>query len=180
MVRCDVLHQPALVLTDHRRSPQSETRFLRRERRREQQNKQPQARHTRHPITLPRGSERCLRARYNCAGDTMRNVRWGWILLGGFLAELAIFVVVIPLSLLFGPESLLYSAPPASFLAVFVFAIWVARKAPSRPVLHGALVGVVSMLIYLGISLGRPEPLAYVIAHGLKVLGGVAGGLVAF
>jgi putative membrane protein (TIGR04086 family) len=109
----------------------------------------------------------------------MKNIRWGWILLGGFLAELGIFVIVIPLSLLIGQESLLYSAPPASFVAAFVFGIWVARKAPQRRMLHGALVGVVSVLIYIGISLGQPEPIAYVIAHVLKVLGGATGGFVA-
>lgn len=109
----------------------------------------------------------------------MKNIRWGWVLLGGFLAELSIFVLVIPLSLLIGQESRLYSAPPASFAAAFVFGIWVARKAPQRRVLHGALVGIVSMLIYIGISLGQPEPIAYIIAHVLKVLGGTAGGFVA-
>ena len=109
----------------------------------------------------------------------MKNIRWGWILLGGFLAELAIFVIVIPMSLLAGQESLLYSAPPASFVAAFVFGIWVASKASQRRVLHGALVGVVAMLIYVGVNLGQPEPIAYVIAHALKVLGGVAGGFIA-
>jgi putative membrane protein (TIGR04086 family) len=112
--------------------------------------------------------------------DKVKNIRWGWILLGGFLAELAIFVIVIPLSLLAGQESLLYSAPPASFIATFVFGIWAARKAPQRRVLHGGLVGIVSMLIYVGMSLGRPEPAAYILAHFLKVLGGVAGGFVAW
>jgi hypothetical protein len=109
----------------------------------------------------------------------MKNIRWGWILLGGFLTELAIFVVVIPLSLLAGQQSLLYSAPPASFVASFVFGIWVAGKAQQRSVLHGALVGIVATLIYVGIGLGQPEPIAYIVAHVLKVLGGAAGGLAA-
>ena len=109
----------------------------------------------------------------------MKTIRWGWILVGGFLAELAIFIIVIPLSLLAGQESLLYSAPPASFVGAFIFGLLVARKAPHRRVLHGALVGVVSTLIYIGISLGRPEPVAYILAHLLKVLGGTAGGFVA-
>lgn len=108
----------------------------------------------------------------------MKNIRWGWILFGGFLAEFAIFVIVIPLSLLAGQKSLLYSAPPASFLAAFMFGIWVARKTPERPVLHGALVGASSAVIYVGIGLGQPEPIAYVIAHVLKVLGGCVGGFV--
>lgn len=109
----------------------------------------------------------------------MKNIRWGWILLGGFLTELLIFVVVIPLSLLAGQKSLVYSAPPASCAAAFVFGVWVGRNAPQRPVLHGALVGIAAIVIYLGISLGQPEPLAYVIAHVLKLLGGSAGGFVA-
>ncbi len=108
----------------------------------------------------------------------MKNIRWGWILLGGFLAELAVFVIVIPLSLVAGQASLVYSAPPVSFAATFVFGLWVARKSQRR-VLHGALVGVVAMLIYVGMSLGRPEPIAYIIAHVLKVLGGTAGGFIA-
>jgi putative membrane protein (TIGR04086 family) len=109
----------------------------------------------------------------------MKNICWGWILLGGFLAELAIFVTVIPLSLMAGQASLVYSTPPVSFAATFVFGFWVARKASQRRVLPGALVGMVAMLIYVGMSLGRPEPIAYVIAHVLKVLGGAAGGFVA-
>jgi putative membrane protein (TIGR04086 family) len=109
----------------------------------------------------------------------MKNIRWGWILLGGFLAELAIFLAVIPLSLLVGQQSLLYSAPIASFVAAFVFGMWVARKAQRRPVLHGALVGIVATLLYVGIGMGRPEPVAYLVAHVLKVLGGMAGGFVA-
>jgi len=109
----------------------------------------------------------------------VKNIRWGWILLGGFLAELAIFITAIPLSLLIGQQSLLYSAPAASLIATFVFGIWVGRKAPERRVLHGALVGITAMLIYIALTLGQPEPLAYVIAHALKVLGGFAGGLVA-
>ena len=88
----------------------------------------------------------------------MKTIRWGWVLLGSFLAELAVFLIVIPLSLVAGQKSLLYSAPPASFAATFVFGIWVARKASERRSLHGALVGIGAMLIYLGISFDQPEP----------------------
>ena len=109
----------------------------------------------------------------------MKNIRWWWILLGGFLTELAIFFIVIPLSLLAGQESLLYSAPPASFAAALVFGMWIARKAPQRRVLHGALVGAAATLIYVGLNFGRPEPIAYLIAHVLKLLGGSAGGFFA-
>ena len=109
----------------------------------------------------------------------MKNIRWGWILLGGFLAELLVFVLVIPLSLVAGQNSMTYTAPPGSFIAAMLFGMWVAKKAQHRQVLHGLLVGVVAMLLYIGISSGRPEPLAYIIAHVLKVLGGTAGGWIA-
>ena len=109
----------------------------------------------------------------------MKNIRWGWILLGGFLAEVLVFVMVIPPSLVAGQQSMVYTAPPASFVACLVFGFWIARKSPRRPILHGTLVGVASMLIYIVISFGQPEPVAYIIAHGLKLLGGAAGGYVA-
>jgi putative membrane protein (TIGR04086 family) len=109
----------------------------------------------------------------------MKSMRWGWILLGGFVAELLVFAIVIPLSLAAGPASLLYTAPPVSFVGTFVFGTWVARKAPHRRVLHGVLVGVVATVIYIAISRGQPEPIAYLIAHALKLLGGAAGGWVA-
>jgi putative membrane protein (TIGR04086 family) len=109
----------------------------------------------------------------------MKMIRWGWILLGGFLAELTVFAVAIPLALLVGQESLLYIAQPASLAASFAFGLWVAKKAPRHRVLHGALVGVLAMLIYIGMSRGRPVPISYAIAHVLKVVGGAAGGFVA-
>lgn len=61
----------------------------------------------------------------------------------------------------------------------FALAIWVCRHVESGFVLHGALVGVVAALIYLILARCQPEPLLYKIAHGLKVAGGMAGGVVA-
>ncbi len=109
----------------------------------------------------------------------MKGIRWGWVALGGFLAELAIFIIAIPLSLWLGQDSLLYSAPAASFAATFVFGFWVARKARARFVVHGTLVGIVSALLYVAISGGQSVPWAYILAHALKVLGGALGGLLA-
>jgi putative membrane protein (TIGR04086 family) len=109
----------------------------------------------------------------------MIGLRWGWILLGGFLVELAIFAITIPVSLLVGQQSLLYSAPLASFVAPLVIGYVVAQKTPNRQVLHGTLVGLVAVLIYVSMSLARPEPIAYVFAHLLKLLGGALGGYTA-
>jgi len=106
-------------------------------------------------------------------------IRWLRIQLGGFLAEISVIAPVLPLALLFGKNTLTYSAPAASLLACFLFAIWVGRRLTSQFVLHGILVGVVATLIYVALTRGAPEPPAYLIAHALKLLGGAAGGLVA-
>jgi hypothetical protein len=111
--------------------------------------------------------------------NTSVGIRWLRVLLGGFLAEVLVIALVIPFALLLGKNTLTYTAPAASLLACFVFAIWVGRGLNSRFVLHGVLVGVVATLIYVAITRGGPEPAAYLVAHGLKILGGAAGGLVA-
>src|SRR5262245_12678834 len=111
-------------------------------------------------------------------GGVLKNIRWGWVVLGGLLAELLVFAIVIPIAIFAGQESLLYTAAPASSIATFVCGWWVAKKAANHRLLHGILVGAAAMVIYVAMNLGRPEPLAYLIAHGLKFVGGAAGGYV--
>ena len=104
---------------------------------------------------------------------------WVRVLVGGFLAELGVFAVVFPVLRLFGQRAFLASILIASAALPFLFALWVCQRIESRFILHGALVGVVAALIYMGLAWGQPEPLLYKIAHGLKVVGGAAGGMVA-
>ena len=106
-------------------------------------------------------------------------IHWGRILLGGFLAELLVFAIVFPTRSLFGQQAFLASILIASALMPFLFAVWVGRHIDSLFVLHGVLVGLVAALIYLGLAWGQPQPLLYKIAHGLKLVGGAAGGIVA-
>ena len=106
-------------------------------------------------------------------------IHWIRAAIGGVLAELAVFAIVFPARSLFGQRAFLVSIVIASAVMPFVFALWVCRRVESRFVLHGALVGVVAALFYLALAWGQPQPLLYRIAHGLKVVGGVAGGLVA-
>ena len=110
---------------------------------------------------------------------TSTPLRWANILIGGFLAELCVFAVVFPALYLFGQQAFLASILIASAVMPFVFAVWVGRVVDSRFVLHGALVGLVAAVIYLGLAWGQPQPLLYKIAHGLKIAGGMAGGMVA-
>jgi hypothetical protein len=103
-------------------------------------------------------------------------IHWLRILLGGFLAEVAVFVAVIPVFRIAGQHALLFAAPVASLVMCFLFALWMTRGLQSGFVAHGALVGVVATLLYVGITQGHPEPIAYYLAHALKILGGAAGG----
>src|SRR5262249_25336413 len=127
----------------------------------------------RHPGT----TERTV-SRGSVKENNMRDIRWGRIIGGGFLVELALFAIAIPVFALGAQGSLNYIVPPAAFIASIFGGVWVARKPPGRPVLHGTLAGVVATLIYLGLSFGQPESAAYIAAHGLKILGGAAGGFV--
>ena len=106
-------------------------------------------------------------------------LRWGRILVGGFLAELLVFAVVFPTLYLFGQRAFLASILIASAVMPFLLAVWVGRRIESRFVLHGGLIGLVAALVYLGLAWGQPQPMLYKIAHGLKVIGGMAGGAVA-
>ena len=106
-------------------------------------------------------------------------IYWGRVLLGGFLAELVVFAIVFPTKYFFGQQAFLASILIASAALPFLFALWVCRRVESRFVLHGTLVGLVAALIYVALAWNQPQPLLYKIAHGLKLVGGAAGGVVA-
>ena len=110
---------------------------------------------------------------------TSTRIHWGPVLIGGFLAELLVFIIVFPVLYLFGQQAFLAFILIASFVMPFILAIWVGKRIASGFVLHGALVGLVAAGIYMVIAWGQPQPLLYKIAHGLKVVGGAAGGIVA-
>jgi putative membrane protein (TIGR04086 family) len=147
--------------------------------------------------TLPRGvrSEQSENVRFPGAGNCynresfyapsgnwkMSNTsfHWGRILLGGLLAEVALILAIVPLGLRLGDNFLHYTAPPGSFIACFLGALWVCRRIESRFILHGTLVGVVAALIYVALTRAQPEPFAYIVAHALKLAGGACGGFVA-
>jgi hypothetical protein len=111
--------------------------------------------------------------------NTAARIHWGRIVIAGFLVEVGIFAVFIPILLRFGQEAAAYSVPAPAFVMTFLFAMWLGQKIESRFVLHGVLVGVVATLLHVALTLAQPEPLLYVAAHGLKILGGAAGGFVA-
>jgi hypothetical protein len=118
----------------------------------------------------------------------MNGILWGRVVAAGVLGEVLLIAIAIPLALLFGLTAVLYEGIIGSFVMPFLFAQWVGRRASSRRVLHGVLIGAVAILVYLAVAeAGRrwgppsePQPfLYYVFGHGLKLLGGALGGLFA-
>jgi putative membrane protein (TIGR04086 family) len=71
----------------------------------------------------------------------------------------------------------------SSFVMVFLFTLWVGRRLEAGFVLHGALVGMVAVLLFVtlifAINKTFAEPPLYIVAHAMKILGGITGGLVA-
>jgi hypothetical protein len=107
------------------------------------------------------------------------DLRWGRVIVGGASAELVVFAIVFPMLHFFGQTAFLASILAASLAMPFLFALWVCRRVNSHFALHGLLVGVVAAVMYLIVARGQPEPLLYKIAHGLKLLGGLLGGVIA-
>jgi hypothetical protein len=126
--------------------------------------------------------------------SAIRQIHWGRILLAGFLAEVTVmvgFLLLLGIFWLAGmPEVAMPMTPldyvdalVASFLSIYFFTLWVGRRIESGFVLHGVLIGLVAMSLFLAliqVAEGSIEqPFLYWVAHGLKILGGITGGLVA-
>jgi hypothetical protein len=103
-------------------------------------------------------------------------IRWWRVLAVGLLAEIAL-ILAVPIQLLPGGETLLlFLVIPLCLLVTGVAGFWIGRKVDAARVLHGALVGVVALLIYAALTWNQELPLAYVVANYLKIVGGAAGG----
>jgi hypothetical protein len=115
------------------------------------------------------------------------------VLAAALLAEaaiLAIFFLLLGVAFLFGvpevaaPMSTLdnIDAIVSSFVMMYLMTLWLGKRIDSDFVLHGALVGLTAVFLFtimwIGTTDAIAQPLPYVVAHGMKVLGGIAGGLV--
>jgi hypothetical protein len=124
----------------------------------------------------------------------MRRIHWKWIVVAGFLAEatvLAVFFLLLFAATAAGVPGIArpmgtldyIDALVSSFGMVFLFTLWVGKRLESAFVLHGVLIGVFGVLLFgimwLATTRSLAQPPLYVVAHVLKVLGGIAGGLVA-
>ena len=124
-------------------------------------------------------------------------IRWGRVILGALILELALFAVLIPIGVIFGLPStapgapavdatvFFASVPLACLVLGFLAGVWVARKTTASFVLHGSLLGIVATLIYLGICAIPPSTIRAVVAmygaplflsvNGLRIAGCIAG-----
>jgi hypothetical protein len=115
------------------------------------------------------------------------SLRWGRIVLGGFLAELILFLPVIAANIAGGGQRAITVIAVAGSYVVFVPVTWWMSRRLARPVLHGALMGAAAAAIYTLIGVvGRyfqpnapPTPFIYYVAHVLKIAGGATGGWLA-
>ena len=99
-------------------------------------------------------------------------------MLAAFLMEVVLIAIAVPLSLIGYGSALVYVIPPACLIVTFAITVWVGRTITSRFVLHGAMIGVVGTLMYVALTRAEPEPWQYLLAHGLKVAGGIMAGVV--
>jgi hypothetical protein len=124
----------------------------------------------------------------------LRRIRWGWVVGAAFLSEtlvLGVFFLLLLAATLAGVPEIARPMSPldnvdalvSSFVVVFLFALWVGKRVESERVLHGALIGVVAALLFtilwIATTPSFAQPLWYVVAHALKVLGGICGGALA-
>ncbi len=105
------------------------------------------------------------------------SLRWSRILIAAVLLELVLFVIAAALyPLPHGETVLLYVIPPACLAVSTYFGFWAARTAQHRPVLHGALVGIIAAVVYVALTWKQTLPMVYVVSHFLKIIGGTLGG----
>ena len=121
----------------------------------------------------------------------MKSIRWGWVIAGGMIAEAAVWVVLLSLSLLFTggisrpPAGSSYWATygrwfPACFFGPFLTTFWLGRwKITSRHVLHGFLIGLVCFILGPPILGPYPRNATFITLAMLKIAGATMGGLIA-
>ena len=108
---------------------------------------------------------------------THRPLRWGRVLLGGVFIELTMLTIIVPLNSISEPTAY-YLVPILAFATAFIFGRWAATPLERDFVLHGVLVAAVASLIYITLTTatGASVPLLFHLSHGVRLIGGAAGG----
>ena len=118
-------------------------------------------------------------------------MNWKRAILGGILAELLLIAAFLPVVLVIGtdsvadpnnvPAGVLVVVIAGSFITTLLLMQWVARRVTAQFVLHGAVVGFAAFAVYIipVVAGGGEQPPLYWLAHAMKLLGGMTGGIIA-
>ncbi len=124
-------------------------------------------------------------------------IRWGRVIVAAVLSEVGVVAslsaVLVAYRFVVAPgrpaasysafnaTASYYFAPFAAGVAVFLAALWACRKLHSGFLLHGLLVGAFAVVLTSGFLIAaKPEErLMYLVSFGLRILGGLAGAVVA-
>ncbi len=124
-------------------------------------------------------------------------IRWGRVIVAAVLSEAGVIVALSAVLVAyrfvvapgrpaaaysaFNATASYYFAPFAAGIAVFLAAFWACRKLNSGFLLNGLLVGAFAVMLTAGfLFTAKPEErLMYVVSFGLRILGGLGGGVVA-
>src|SRR5262245_17564237 len=124
--------------------------------------------------------------------DVMK-IYWGRVLLGGFLIEVVLAIVLVGGFAAAGVD-LANGVSTASaviigvgcFAGAFLIVLWLGRGIENHLVLNGFLMGLVATLIYIGLVAGSGQmssalasygPVTFVTLNAVRILGGVLGGV---
>ena len=112
-------------------------------------------------------------------------LRWGWIVAGAVILEVALIILFIPMLQFMDISQIAPYAGIATFGLGFLVSWWVVGKVHGRRVLHGALIGIVATIIYVGLCMANPDgiasvvamygPVLFVVGNGLRIVGSTAG-----
>jgi len=113
-------------------------------------------------------------------------LRWGWIVAGAVILEVGLIILFIPMLRFMDISRLAPFAGIGTFGLGFLVSWWVVRKVPGRRLLHGALIGVLATIIYVGLCMTNPDggiasvvamygPVLFVVGNGLRIVGTIAG-----
>lgn len=112
-------------------------------------------------------------------------LRWGWIVAGAVILEVALIILFIPMLRFMDISQIAPYAGIATFGLGFLVSWWVVGKVHGRRVLHGALIGIVATIIYVGLCMANPDgiasvvamygPILFVVGNGLRIVGTTAG-----
>ena len=123
-------------------------------------------------------------------------LRWSRVAVTALLLELTLFVVLVPIGVVYGMPgagngtdfTVFFTAVPIGcFVFAALFGWWMGRRIPSRHAVHGLLLGVAACVIYLAVCSIPPNTIASVIAgygpfrfwvfNGLRLAGCVVGSI---